>query len=77
LLKTASASKKAIVVIDISNSMVYNEFESEVDEILIGYGGNRAANVLDKALLEIISGQVELSGLLPLQMPANMETMEV
>ncbi|WP_297098944.1 hypothetical protein [uncultured Draconibacterium sp.] len=57
--------------------MVYNEFESEVDEILIGYGGNRAANVLDKALLEIISGQVELSGLLPLQMPANMETMEV
>lgn len=33
-------------------------------------------NVPDKAFLEIITGQVEPSGLLPLQMPANMETVE-
>ena len=56
--------------------MVFSEFESEVDAILVGFGGNRAANVPDKAFLEIISGQVEPSGLLPLQMPANMETVE-
>ncbi|MGM0377945.1 MAG: glycoside hydrolase family 3 C-terminal domain-containing protein [Bacteroidota bacterium] len=76
LLNTASSAEKVIAVIDMSNPMVFNEFENEVDAILVGFGGNRAANVPDKAFLEIISGQVEPSGLLPLQMPANMETVE-
>ncbi|WP_163326252.1 glycoside hydrolase family 3 N-terminal domain-containing protein [Draconibacterium mangrovi] len=76
VLNTAAAAKKTIVVLDMSNPMVFTEFESEVDAILVGFGGNRAANVPDKAFLEIISGQVEPSGLLPLQMPANMETVE-
>jgi beta-glucosidase len=65
-----------IVALDVSNPMVFSEFESEVDAILVGFGGNRAANVPDKAFLEVIAGQVEPSGLLPLQMPANMETVE-
>ncbi len=76
VLNTASAAKKVIVVLDISTPMVFNEFESRVDAILVGFGGNRAANAPDKAFLEIISGKVEPSGLLPLQMPANMETVE-
>jgi beta-glucosidase len=76
VLNTASAVDKVIVVLDVSNPMVFSEFESEVDAILIGFGGNRAANVPDEAFLEIIAGQVEPSGLLPLQMPANMETVE-
>ncbi|MGW8316990.1 MAG: glycoside hydrolase family 3 N-terminal domain-containing protein, partial [Bacteroidales bacterium] len=76
LLNTASVAEKVIVVLDMSNPMVFKEFESEVDVILLGFGGNRAAFVPDKAFLEIISGQVEPSGLLPLQMPANMETVE-
>ncbi|MDX8339348.1 glycoside hydrolase family 3 N-terminal domain-containing protein [Draconibacterium sp. IB214405] len=76
VLNTAAAAKKTIVVLDVSNPMVFTEFENEVDAILVGFGGNRAANVPDNAFLEIISGQVEPSGLLPLQMPANMETVE-
>lgn len=76
VLNTASVAEKVIVVLDMSNPMVFNEFENEVDAILIGFGGNRAENVPDKAFLEIISGQLEPSGLLPMQMPANMETVE-
>lgn len=76
VLNTATAAKKTIVVLDVSNPMVFSEFESEVEAILVGFGGNRASNVPDKAFLEIISGQVESSGLLPLQMPANMKTVE-
>ena len=76
VLNTASVADKVIVVVDMSNPMVFTEFESEVDAILVGFGGNRAANLPDKAFLEIISGKVEPSGLLPLQMPANMETVE-
>jgi len=76
VLNTASAAEKVIVALDVSNPMVFDEFESEVDAILVGFGGNRSAYLPDKALLEIISGQVEPSGLLPIQMPANMETVE-
>lgn len=76
VLNTASAAKNVIVVVDMSNPMVFNEFESEVDAIIVGFGGNRAADVPDKAFLEIITGQAEPSGLLPLQMPLNMETVE-
>ena len=76
VLNTASAAKKVIVALDVSNPMVFHEFESEVDAILVGFGGNRSDHVPDKAFLEVITGQVEPSGLLPLQMPANMETVE-
>ncbi len=76
VLNTASTVEKVIVVIDLSNPMVFEEFESEVDVILVGFGGGRSANVPDKAFLEIITGQEEPSGLLPLQMPLNMETVE-
>ncbi len=76
VLNTATVVKKIIVALDVSNPMVFNEFESEVDAIVLGFGGNRADNIPDKAFLDIISGRVEPSGLLPLQMPANMETVE-
>ncbi|QIA06569.1 glycoside hydrolase family 3 N-terminal domain-containing protein [Draconibacterium halophilum] len=76
VLNTASAAKKTIVVVDMSNPMVFDEFESEVDAIIVGFGGNRSANLPDKTFLEVITGQVEPTGLLPLQMPANMETVE-
>ena len=76
VLNTASAAEKVIVALDVSNPMVFEEFESEVDAILVGFGGNRADHVPDKAFLELISGQVEPSGLLPIQMPANMQTVE-
>jgi beta-glucosidase len=72
VLNTESIAEKVIVAVDMSNPMVFHEFESEVDAIVVGFGGS----VSDEAFLEIITGQVEPSGLLPLQMPANMETVE-
>ena len=76
VLNIASSADKVIVAIGVSSPMVFKEFESEVDAILVGFGGDRSAYLPDKAFLEIIAGQVEPSGLLPLQMPANMETVE-
>jgi beta-glucosidase len=76
VLNTASAVEKVIVALDVSNPMVFDEFESEVDAILVGFGGGRSDNLPDKAFLEVITGQVEPSGLLPIQMPENMETVE-
>lgn len=76
VLRTASAADKVIVAMNMSNPMVFNEFETKVDAILVGFGGDRSSYLPDKAFLEIIAGQVEPSGLLPLQMPADMETVE-
>jgi len=76
VLRIASVTDKVIVALNVSSPMVFREFESKVDAILVGFGGDRSAWLPDKAFLEIIAGQVEPSGLLPLQMPANMETVE-
>ncbi len=79
VLDVAAKSEKVMVVVNISNPMVFSEFESEVDTIILNFG---AANWMtpmhniDKALCEIISGNAEPSGLLPMQMPLNMETVE-
>lgn len=62
--------KPVIAVIDLSNPMVFNEFEKEMDGILLHFGSS------DKSLMEIISGKYEPNGLLPIQMPANMSTVE-
>ncbi len=73
ILSTASRmpeSAKIIVCINASNPMVFTEFEDKVNAILIGFG------VDNEVFLDIASGKVEPSGLLPLQMPANMETVE-
>jgi beta-glucosidase len=76
VLNVASAAKKVIVALNVSNPMVFKEFETSVDAILVGFGGDRSAYLDDKAFLEIIAGKAEPTGLLPLQMPANMETVE-
>ncbi|WP_340113048.1 glycoside hydrolase family 3 N-terminal domain-containing protein [Maribellus mangrovi] len=76
VLNTASVATKVIVALDASSPMVLGEFEKEVDAIVMGFGGGRTAWLPDEVFLEIISGEAEPSGLLPLQMPANMETVE-
>ena len=68
--KKAMGSKPVIISIDVSNPMVVSEFEKFADAILVHFA------VQYHALLEIISGAAEPSALLPLQMPANMETVE-
>ena len=68
--KAAMAGKPVIVSISLSNPAVVAEFESEVAGILASFG------VQEQALLDIISGVVTPSGLLPFQMPADMNTVE-
>ena len=68
--KKAMNGKPVIVVVNASNPMIFKEFEPNVDGILMGFG------VQHQAILDVVSGKVEPSGLLPIQMPANMETVE-
>ena len=62
--------KPVIVIVNMSNPMVFKEFESQADAILVGFG------VQDQAMLDILSGKAEPTGLLPMQMPADMSTVE-
>ena len=63
--------KPVIVVLNMSNPTVVSEFEKTVDGLLINFG------IQDQAILDIISGAVEPSGLLPLQIPESMKTVEL
>ncbi len=68
--KKAMKGKPVIVSVALTNPMVFGEFEKEVDAIVGEFG------VQMEAQLDIISGKVEPSGLLPMQMPLNMSVVE-
>jgi beta-glucosidase len=68
--KSAMKEKAVIVVVNASKPMVFQEFEKDIEGIVLHFG------VSGQALLDIISGAAEPSGLLPVQMPANMSTVE-
>jgi beta-glucosidase len=68
--KTAMGKRSVIVVVDANKPMVMGEFEKQVDGIIYSFG------VMDQAVLTLLTGGVEPSGLLPVQMPLNMETVE-
>jgi beta-glucosidase len=68
--KSKMANKPVVVCLNLNNPMVFSEIEPIASAILIGFG------VQDQALIETIVGKSEPSGLLPLQMPANMNTVE-
>ncbi|MFD1954203.1 glycoside hydrolase family 3 N-terminal domain-containing protein [Paenibacillus thailandensis] len=68
--KNKLQGKPVIVSMLLSNPAVVEEFEAEADAILANFG------VQDQALMDILSGAAEPSGLLPMQMPANMRTVE-
>ena len=68
--KTKMKSKPVVLVVKVSNPMVFAEIEKEASAILIHMG------VQDQALMEILTGRFEPSALLPFQMPANMKTVE-
>lgn len=68
--KKVMNGKPVVVAITVSNPMVFGEFEKEVDAIVGEFG------VQIEALLDIVSGKTEPSGLLPLQMPMDMTTVE-
>ncbi|HOX83796.1 MAG TPA: glycoside hydrolase family 3 N-terminal domain-containing protein, partial [Chryseolinea sp.] len=62
--------KPVIVSVHLSNPSVFAEFEKQADAILTTFG------VQDQAVLDILTGVAEPTALLPLQIPANMETVE-
>lgn len=68
--KKAMGDKPVIVTLDSNNPTVPKEFEPYADSILIHFSAT------NQALLTIISGETEPSGLLPFQLPAHMETVE-
>ncbi len=67
---TKMKGKPVIVVVDVSNPMIFSEFEKTSNAILAHFG------VQDQALMDILTGIAEPSGLLPMQMPADMQTVE-
>ena len=68
--KKAMNGKPVIISVAFSNPMVFGDFEKELDAIICEFG------VQFEAQMDIISGKVEPSGLLPMQMPLNMSVVE-
>lgn len=69
-IKMLMGDKPVIVSVTADKPMIFVEFENLVDGIVLNFG------VSTQAVMDIVSGKAEPSGLLPLQMPANMETVE-
>jgi beta-glucosidase len=62
--------KPVIVSVHMTNPMVFAEFEKQADAILVNF------DVQDQAILDLLAGVAEPSGMLPLQMPIDMTTVE-
>ena len=68
--RKAMGDKPVIVVIAATRPFVPAEFEPYADAILVCFGAQ------NQAVLDLISGAAEPSGLLPMQLPADMRTVE-
>ena len=68
--KKRMGKKPVIAVIRMHNPAVLKELEPSADAILCEFG------VRKKAVFDLISGKAEPSGLLPVQLPADMDTVE-
>ena len=68
--KKAMGDKPVIVILETGRPVVLSEIEPNADAILVSF------QVQHQALLDIISGKAEPSALLPMQMPADMKTVE-
>lgn len=62
--------KPVVVVVNLTRPAVLSELEPWADAILLTFG------VQNQAVLDLVSGAAEPSGLLPMQMPADMRTVE-
>ncbi len=63
-------NKPVIVSVNVTNPMVFSELEKQANAILVSFG------IQDQAVLDLLTGKAEPSGLLPMQMPTNMATVE-
>lgn len=72
LMKTRNlmGNKPIICCLHMKKPCIISEIESVVDGLLIHFG------IQNQAILDLISGSHEPSGLLPFQIPKNMETVE-
>lgn len=68
--RKSMGKKPVIVVVDTDNPFVPAEIEPLADALLLTFG------IQNQAVLEVISGRHEPSGLLPVQMPKSMLTVE-
>ena len=68
--RQAMGDKPVVAVVNLSNPMVMAEFEPLADAIVLGF------DCQIQAILDMLSGAYEPSGLLPCQIPADMETVE-
>jgi len=68
--KKVMGAKPVVVILETGRPVVLSEIEPSADAILISF------NVQHQALLDIISGKAEPSALLPMQMPADMKSVE-
>lgn len=68
--KEAMKGKPVIVSITLVKPCIVSELEQASDAIVVNF------ETQGQAIMDIIKGKVEPSGLLPMQMPANMETVE-
>ena len=70
LTKKQMGDKPVVVVVNVSRPVVLSELEPYADAILVTFG------VQNQAVLDLLSGAAEPSGLLPMQFPADMRTVE-
>lgn len=68
--KKEIGDKPVIVSLNIANPTVVKEFEGKIDSILVDFGAQT------QAIMDIVSGKVDPSGLLPFNMPHDMEVVE-
>ena len=68
--KKQMGDKPVIVVVNVTRPVVLSELEPYADAILVTFG------VQNQAVMDIVSGAAEPSGLLPMQFPADMRTVE-
>ncbi len=69
-MKKRMGDKPVITVVTLKNPMVMAELEPYTDAILVEYG------VSPDAITDVLTGAFEPEGLLPVQMPADMDTVE-
>ncbi|MDR1745587.1 MAG: glycoside hydrolase family 3 C-terminal domain-containing protein, partial [Planctomycetota bacterium] len=68
--RKALGDKPLVVILKMDKPTIVREFEPHADAILVDFGVGAAA------LMDIVSGRQTPSGLLPLQIPRDMETVE-
>lgn len=68
--KRAMGDKPVVLIVEVGKPVVLSELEPLADAVLLSFG------VQHQALLDVLSGKAEPSGLLPMQLPADMKTVE-